>query len=306
MGYGDKNEILIVAKCRIDAKDASGSEVRGFYMCVANAREVEYDGALFSRDAIDSEAPLSELLSALEAPRSPERPKELERYENALKDYINTSRLFQNEKNLNDPKTLERKITYFCTSALSLSAISFLEITSMSRNELYLSMPSLKREDEPEKNEERNETEGQADKDASDDSAPRDVAVACDPVLDPVAGVAAGDLSVGDAICCKLREESVFYSLMARASPGFKGVVSGDITAIRVNETGSATLALKLSDGVIGALKLNGSVRIKVLSRKEQDGTSPGKSPFRLDVLLAVSGIALFLLVMLLLSRILG
>jgi hypothetical protein len=61
-----------------------------------------------------------------------------------------------------------------------------------------------------------------------------------------------------------------------------------------------------LSDGVAGVLKLAGNVRIKALSRKEPSETAGGKSLFRLDVLLAVSGMAVFLFVMWILLRFWG
>jgi hypothetical protein len=61
-----------------------------------------------------------------------------------------------------------------------------------------------------------------------------------------------------------------------------------------------------LSDGVVGAIKLAGNVRIKTLSRNEASKTAGTKSLFRLDVMLAVSGIAVFLLVMWLLLRVWG
>jgi hypothetical protein len=306
MEYEDKNTNSVVVKCRIEAKEASGEAIHGFYMCVTNTRDIEYDGALFSRGAIDAEAPFSALYAMLEAPGQDIHRGEMKKYENDLKDYIRASKLFQSEKNLEDPKALEHKITYFCTSAMALNAISFLELTTMSRDELYLSIPSLKREDKPESGEEQREREEQAENGGTEAPAGPEVLISCDPVLDPVAGAPAGDLSVGDVICCKLREDSVFFDLMNKMSPEFNGIVSGDITAIHVNELGSAVISLQLSDGVTGALKLAGNVRIKALSRKEPSKTAGTKSPFRLDVMLAVSGIAVFLFVMWILLRVWG
>jgi hypothetical protein len=308
MEYMDKNTKRVVVKCRIEAKEASGEAIHGFYMCVTDTCDIEYDGALFSRGAIDTEAPFSALYAMLEAPVRSGHRDEMRKYENGLKDYVRTSKLLQSEKNLEDPKALEHKITYFCTSVMALNAISFLELTEMSQDELYLSVPSLKRGAGPKSGGERSgqaEREEQAGDGGTEDAAPPDVMISCDPVLDPVAGVPAGELSVGDAICCKLRENSAFYDLMDKMAPDFNGVVSGEITAVQVNELGSAVISLKLSDGVSGALKLAGNVRIKTLSRKEP-GPVGTKSLFRLDVMLAVSGMAVFLLAMWLLLRVWG
>ncbi|MDR1134310.1 MAG: hypothetical protein LBL05_09095 [Synergistaceae bacterium] len=185
MEYRDKNTSCVVVKCRIEAKEASGEKIHGFYMCVADARDIEYDGALFSRDPIDAEIPLSELYATLEAPAPDEPQGEMRKYENGLKDYVRTSRLFQSEKSLGDTKALEHKITFFCASAMSLNVISFLELTAMSRNELYAAIPSLERGDEPESGEVQNEQEEQAANIEATDLPPSDVTIPCDPVLDP-------------------------------------------------------------------------------------------------------------------------
>ena len=98
----------------------------------------------------------------------------------------------------------------------------------------------------------------------------------------------------------------MFFDLMAKKSPDFSGIVSGDITAIHVNEFGSAVVSIKLSDGVAGVLKLAGTVRIKARSRKEQSETAGRKSLLRFDVMLAVAGMAVFLFMMWLLLHILA
>jgi hypothetical protein len=235
MEHMDKNTNRVVIKCRIEAKEASGEAIHGFYMCVTDACDIEYDGALFSRGAIDTEASLSTLYAMLEAPAQGIRREEMKKYENGLKDYLRTSKLFQNDKNLEDPKALEHKITYFCTSVMALNAISFLELTMMSQDELYLSIPLLKREGKHESGEEHIEQGEHAENGETEGPARPDVVIACDPVLDPVAGAPAGELSVGDSICCKLREDSVFFDLIGKMSPDFDGIVSGEIAAIHVN-----------------------------------------------------------------------
>jgi hypothetical protein len=297
------NASRVVIKCRIEAKEPSGETVHGFYMCVTDARDIEYDGALFSRDTIETEAPLSALYAALEAPAPDGRGKEMEKYENRLKDYVRTSRLFQTEKSLEDPKALEHRITYFCASDMSLNAISFLELTSMSRDELYLTIPSLKREDNTQNGEDQSEREEEAAMGGAEGSAPTDVVISCDPVLDPANGVPAASLSVGDLVSCKLREDSVFFDLIGKSMPGFSGTVSGEITGIHVSELGSALISLKLSDGIVSVIKLDGNVRIKALPRKDPPKTAWIKSLLRFEVLMAVSGVAVFLFVMWILLR---
>ncbi|MDR3164588.1 MAG: hypothetical protein LBU13_03335 [Synergistaceae bacterium] len=301
MEYDDKSTNCVVVTCRVEAKEALGGVMHGFYMCAMDSWDIKYDGALFSRDPIDTEAPFASLYAMLEAPRAEGR-EEMERYENGLKDYVRTSRLLQGWKNLSDPKGLEHKVTYFCTSVMSLNVISFLEVTEMSQDEFYLVIPSLEYKNKQE-NSEKPAEEGETSADESQDAVVPDVVISCDPVLDPVLGVAVGELSVGDIICCKLREDSVFFDLMVNALPNFNGVISGDIIAIQASEMGSIVISLKLSDGVVGAIKLAESVRLKVLSRKALSETNVRKSLLRFDALLAIAGIVVFLFMMWLLLR---
>jgi hypothetical protein len=228
----------------------------------------------------------------------------LAKYENDLANYLTASRLLQTEKNLTDSKALEHKITYFCTSALQLNAISFLEIIEISRKDLFIIMPTLEKKFESGDNDEKTAKEEavpaveiKTDDLGNDTTLGSDIVVACEPILDPIAGVSIGDLSVGDTICCKMREDSVFYNLMSNASPDFDGVVSGEVSAVQVNDLGSAVVALKLADGVTGALRLTGMVRVKVVSRKPVATSSVGQQQST-QIFLAIAGVMIFLFVM--------
>jgi hypothetical protein len=273
-------------------------------MCVADARDIKYDGAIFSIGAItvNMDTPLPELYAALEAPRVNEHRGEMMKYENDLKNYVRTSRLFHGEKNTGDPKAMERTISYFCTSVMSLNAVSFLELTSMSLGELYLAIPPLERKDRLESSEAGKRPANGGTKDA----ASRGIEIPCDPVLDPAAGVPADALSAGDVVCCKIREDSEFFNRMFKKSAAFDGTVSGEITAINFSEPGSAVISLKLSDGVSGTLKLTGKAGIKTLSRKEPSGRAGTKSIFRPGVLLPISGVVVFLFAIWFLLRLWG
>jgi hypothetical protein len=290
----------VIAKCSINGKDAGGAQIYGLILAAADARDLLYTGALFSRDAIDGEAPLSEIYALVNAARPEVRSEELGKYESQVCDYIATSRIFQNEKNFNDIKSLEHKITYFCLTALSLNAITFLDLTRMNRTDLELTLPALKRAAEraEAESEERAEDEAKA---AAEKDGDLDVVVACEPVLDPVAGVAIGDLVIGDTICCRLKADSVYYTLMKKASPDFDGVVTGEISGIQTSATGAATVALKLSDEITGALKLAGTVRVKTVRRAVSLTPEGTKLPRPVQAALAVGGLIVFLCLMALL-----
>jgi hypothetical protein len=123
-------------------------------------------------------------------------------------------------------------------------------------------------------------------------------------VLDPVSGVAASELKNGWIVYCRLSEDSVFYKLMANTSPGFDGVVSGEVAGVRVSEDGPAVVALKLSDGVSGALRLPPRVRVKMASGADA-GAPPLKSAdaARIQLVLAALGLIALLCVMWILLR---
>jgi hypothetical protein len=265
-------------------------------MCVLDSNELIYDGELFSREPVGAEVSFLEAFELLNAPRQGERPDEFAKYESELADFVKTSRMFHSEKNLGDPKAQEHKITYFCTSVLALNAISFLEIRGMSKRDLYLIMPSLKKTEAQERPEQPEKP--QADGGKSGSGGVSDVAVACDPVLDPVSGVAVNDLAEGMVVYCRLKEGSVFHKLMKSVYSGFDGTVTGDVAAVSVNGLGAATVALRLSDGVIGAMKLAGTVRVKVAPKQEMEEAhqNPG-----ITIVLATSAVMVFLCLMALL-----
>jgi hypothetical protein len=297
----DQNANCVVVTCRINGKAASGDPVYGFFMCVLDSSELMYDGELFSQEPIGSNVSFSEAFELLNAPRPKQRPDEFAKYESELANFIKASRMFHSEKNLGDPKAQEHKITYFCTSVLALNAISFLEIREMSKRDLYFIMPSLKKTETPEK--EAPPEKSRAAVGQPGEGGVSDIAVACDPVLDPVAGVAVGGLAEGMVVYCRLREGSVFHKLMKNFSPNFDGTVTGDVVAVSVSKLGSATVAMKLSEGVTGAMKLAGTVRVKVAA-KQPEADEADKDPLA-AVVLATGVVIVFLCLMALLLHLL-
>ncbi|MDR3279174.1 MAG: hypothetical protein LBT23_01565 [Synergistaceae bacterium] len=306
MDFGDYSGKIAVIKCVINGHDANSNPIHGFCMGVMDDNDLLYHGELFSREPIDSVASLSELYAKLTSPRPEMRTAELSEYENSLAGYIASSRLLQGEKNIADPKAMEHKITYFCSSVLGLNAISFLEMQEMSREDLYLIIPALRKADD-DKNmtspgDEARASAGGADEEVK--STP-DVVVACDPILDPVSGIPASALAAGDSVFCKLKEDSVFYSMMKSAVENFDGIVSGEVSAAQMNDMGSVTLAIQLSDGITGAIRIAGTVRVKAV-RLAAPEPAMRKSPHQMAIAFAVAGVVAFLCVMGLLLRFLS
>ena len=286
----DKN--CVVVTCRINGKDISGAGIFGILISVVDEELLIYSGTYFRHEQIDDSLSLPEMVSLIDSERPNERPEELANFETSLDDYIRTSRLFQSEKNLNDPKSIEHKITYFCTSVMSFNAITFLDVGRMSKRELSQIIPSLKIEDK-ENTGEKVSSDGFSE---DTEGAPSNVAVMCDPVMDPVRGVAVANLEVGTMIYCKLREGSVFYNMMEKVLPDFEGTVTGDVTAISINEIGTATVAVKLSDDMTGAIKVPENVRLKLAAKPE--GVNNVSHRVGIEVVFAVAGVIIFLCLM--------
>ncbi|MDR1966384.1 MAG: hypothetical protein LBQ36_06710 [Synergistaceae bacterium] len=300
MGYDGFSKNCNVLKCAIDGHDSGGKPIYGMFLGIAGANGIIYHGELFSRDPIDAESSLSKLYSLLSSPRPGQRLEDLSKYEESLAAFMISSGFLENEKSLADPKSIEHKITYFCSSALSISAISFLDLQEMSMKELYLIIPALKGSDDPQGEAGEGEAEAEWYEEEPSGGGARnasDVVVACDPVLDPLAGEAISDLSPGDVICCRMNENSVFRSLMNKVSQDFDGVVSGEVCAVQSNDVGTAVVALKLSDGVRGVLKAAGAVRVRVVSKKLSEAVQNARDSDR-ALALAIAGLVGFLCTM--------
>ena len=288
-----------IAKGFINGRDPSGTPVYGLFIAAASREKLEYLDQLFSYEQMDTNAPWEELIGLLGRPRMHEADSPLARYEKGLHDFIDIHRLFQSTKGHLDPKQIERKISYFCADMLDVNAITFLELSEVEPENLKALFPSLRETEEQPDVPEPEAKGGEADEESGEsavDAADGEIFVACEPILDPVSGVALNDLQIGDVVACRLPEDSSFYKFFANGFPNFDGNLRGIITGIQLNEHGIATVALKLADGVSGALRLSGKVRIKLLAKGEE-ARRAGAQP-SLEVILAFSSIVVFLGIM--------
>lgn len=295
---------VTIAKGFINGRDRSGRSVYGLFIAAVSSEKLEYLKELFSYEQIDTAAAWETLVALLETPSSPNADADLVRYGRELHEYIDIHRLFQTTKGQLDAKQIERKISYFCSDILDVSAITFLELSEVSPGELHGLFPSLKDPPEPEQHGETaadapdfGEPDAEAkDGESGEDERENEIFVACEPVLDPVSGVALSELVVGDIVACRLPETSAFYKFFTSGHPKFDGRLNGTITGIQLNEYGTATVALKLADGISGALRLSGTVRIKLLAKGVDRVDTTPQSP--LEIVLALSSVVVFLGIM--------
>jgi hypothetical protein len=284
----------ILAKGFVHGREVSLNPVYGVFVCVSTSSETKYVSILFSKEPVDDKTSMDELISKLAEKSQAAKEESLASYEKDLSEYIRTNRVFQVEPNHLDTRAMERKISYFCSESLQINAITVLEITLIGEDALHSMFPSM-----PESVEGESDDGGSSDDDGSEDkeaSGPQEIYVSCNPVLDPVSGVAAGEIEPGDSIYCMLPEESSFYKLLQSNSPDFNGMIVCDVAGVHVNEFGSAVVALALADGVSGTLKLSGSVRVKLNSKGLSKRAK--RNITRTDVAFAVAGMVLFLCAM--------
>jgi hypothetical protein len=312
MEYEDVSTRCFVATCVIDGKTAAGNSVFGALLAVVDAGVLALLKIRFAGVQFDKDAPWTDLLQAIDAPKPEDYPENFKKFEGQLSDFIVSSGIFQNSKKLSDLRAAEREISYFCSSDLEINAIAFLDLTDENRSSLDKMIPELAGAHAVTANGAGGEDSGGGalpglPEAGGAGSSPRggDIFVPCDPVLDPVSGVAAGELKNGWSVCCRLPGDSVFYKLMAKTSPGFDGVVSGEVVGVRVGEDGPAVVALKLSEGVSGALRLPPRVRVKMVPGADAVSSRPLKSvdSERVQILLAASGLIALLCVMWILLR---
>lgn len=262
---------FIIIKGLIDGHDKKQATVYGAFLGVVTSSGVKYVSCLFSFLPISRDMSWSELLELLREERAPVRDITLTHMESQLENFLNSNKLMLSTAKSMNGKELERSVSFFCGKDLSLRTVTLVEISS-AYNENLSSL--LSKREKPE-NEEI--TESDAAEEESADGEPQDaeeepasnmLSVSCDPVFDPVSGVAVTDLRVGVAIVCRLSENSVYYQLFANRFPDFDGSVTGEVTGIKINEYGTAVVGLSLAEGISGAMKLSSSVRVRLADKE--------------------------------------
>lgn len=305
MNSDDASGKFLIIKGFINGRDASLRPVYAVFLSASAPRELLYLKEYFSYDPIDTDSSWSVLLPMLDNSNTKQEPNSvLAGYEKEFHNFADIQRTFESGRGRMDPKEIERKIAYFCSDVLDLSVITFIEMTNVSQDDLLSLMPFLKekleKKDEAERGGEEGEDEGGLDgeelleklKDGDED-----IFLSCEAVLDPIAGVAINDLTIGDIIACKLPETSSLHAMFVNQHPGFDGVIEGEISGMKLNEYGTAIVALKLADGVSGAIKLSGKVRIKRISHNEAPRKGEQTSA-SIEIIFAAAGIVMFLIIM--------
>jgi hypothetical protein len=248
-----------IAKGSIHGRERNGRLIYGVFMAIASDIRQIYVKDRFFLEPVENYMPLERFLSILNSPEPEEPDKVIRQYEADFYDYLDTGRVLVSDKGVVNNKVAEHNITYHCNEVLGFSAIAFIEMVQVSGAELYGLLPFLKDildegEDEDQHDEETSQREN---------GESGEIYINCAPVIDPIHGVSASNLSEGDVVYCHLPTDSSFYKICLINIPDFNGVVSGDVTGVSINEFGGAVVAVSLADGISASVKLSGNVAIK-------------------------------------------
>ncbi|GHV57626.1 hypothetical protein FACS1894216_22180 [Synergistales bacterium] len=277
---GNELESFVIVHGYVDAKNESDDNVRGSFLAVASRRHIKYISVVFGLGAESQSEHWKELLAShLRAKESSDRNIRDTQYERELERFLRDgAELNLIARNLNT-KPAEQAVSRYCSDALKLKAVCFINFVAAASEDLEaFNMPggeSSKPEAEK-KGSELLETNAAGDGAEMDyDGLPeesKDIFIKCDPILDPVFGVAMNELRTDDLVYAQLRPDSVFYKLISGTNPSFDGTITATVTNMLVNEYGTSIISLTLAEGVVGVMKLSGKVKIRAAAPLKPSG----------------------------------
>lgn len=293
----------------VDAHDSSGRSIYAAFISASAPQRTIYLKEYFTYDALDKSMNISDLAELLEGDDAPHQSDGfLARCKYEFNSFLITERALELGSASGDVKDKERRLARFFAESLEMNAIVFLDEEETDDDGLLAALPSLGADLSEEDLSQQGEEEPAADSDEleadDDDDADEigaregEVYLSCTPVLDAVRGTACTQLRPGDYIYVELPKGSFYCQYNASKDPAFTGRTVGEVTGVRVDELGAAVVAVKLADGVYGAVRLAESVKLKVAATREEANAEAPLPRFRPEALFALISIAAFIAVM--------
>lgn len=295
---------FILIKGFIDAKTAKDTPIFGSFLALASRRDIDFVSTSFSPNELSKDSFWKTVLAEHKKNKSSgDRDAFFIKCEDLLKDFFYKNGVLNTVAKNHATKPAEQAISRFCMDTLSIRSVTFLDFQDASEQDIqFLKSNKESASGSAQANDAGSGDDGGAQSaDPSSQSAlegKEEIFVKCEPILDPLRGVAANEVQIGDILCAKLPSDSIFYKLLARSHNMFDGVVTSEVTGILVNELGFATISLKLSDNVIGVLKSPGKVKLRAAAVTDAQRSSQQRRPTRLGLLSpeAVVGFSVILL----------
>lgn len=255
---------FVIVKGFIDAKTDKGRTTWGSFVAMASRREVPFISVCFSNKELPKNTQWKDLL-ALHS----NMMKAQDRNPDDITTEVRLSEFFVRDAVLNtmvknrNAKPAEQAVSRYCLDSLGIRAVTFIEYNEATSSDIAF-INSQKKSHQP------SDAAPTDAKPADQDQAPQEeekksdeVYVRCQPILDPLSGIAMNELHAGNIVYTKLLPDSVFYKLLARSTRSFDGVITAEVTGVLINELGTATISMKLADNVSGVMKLSGKVKVK-------------------------------------------
>jgi hypothetical protein len=310
--------VFVIVKGYIDAKDDHGRALYGSILGMVSRREIKYLNVMFSRNESLKTVGWQDLLSVLcNKYQESDRDPMIFHHEEELFKYLRRGIVLTAVAKNHNTKQAEQSISRYCLGNLHLKAVSLMECFDATEEDIAFfeseggpSGPSStggKREEEPKPEEEAAENEQGAEQ-SEETPSKEEIVIRCETVLDPVGGIAANELAIGESVLAKLPQDSVFFKLLSRNIARFDGIITATVTGILMNELGTSTISLALSDGVTGLMKVSGKVKIKIARKQEEPKKKTARTPVELPAGFAfgMAGVVIFIFAMAAVYYILG
>jgi hypothetical protein len=299
--------VFIIVKGYIDTRDDHGRVLYGSILGVVSRREIKYLNVMFSHDESLKTVSWQDLLPMhRDKYQESDREPGIFNHEELLFKYLLRGAALNTVAKNRNTKQAEQAISRYCMDNLHLKAVSLIECFDAADEDIALfeneggapgpSSTGGKRE-EPEPEEEAAEDTQEAEQ-SEEIPSREEIVIRCEPVLDPVNGVAANELNIGESVLARLPQDSVFFKLLSRNIADFDGVITSTVTGILMNELGTSNISLALSDGVTGLMKMSGKVKIKTAVRHEEAAKNTARAPLDLPAGFAfgMAGVIIFIL----------
>lgn len=273
---------FLILKGFIDAKNERGHEFFGSFLALLTRRETRYLDVMFSKSKNQRGKHWEELL-AIHGNKNDREELDpvIEQCEKELHRYFDVSKILNNVAKNHNTKQAEQAVSRFCMDRLDFKTVSFIEFQDATVEDLERFDREIERTKQDQDGREEAKQEETVDSTENDampvDEPDKEICIRCEPILDPLLGVATSELPIGSYVACRLAQDSVFYKLLAKNFPNTNDVVKGKVSGILMNDLGTATVSLWLCDGVCGVMQLSGKVRLKMVRGPEE--TSRKDSP---------------------------
>lgn len=283
----------LLAKGFIDARDSQASPIYGMFLSLSTREHTIYLKELFTREPIDKEMSYADMLARIERDAGVQ-DIDMQRYTDGLHDHLYLSRTLEAGHASHDHHQAEHTIAQHCAEVLGINAIVFADILEVDGATVSTLLPELDLKSGTVGGEAHELPDGEGSGDEDDDKA-SEIFLACGPVLDTLSGTAAGELREGDLIMAELPKDSLYYRFLMDRDPDFTGTMSCEVTGVKLDDVGAAVVALKIADGVYGAIRLSESVRLR---RAPEPDANEGAALPRPEIIFAVVSAAAFLAVL--------